>query len=283
MALANSVNAQTAGVQCLTSAGVWNGRTITAGTGISVANGDGVSGNPTISATGMTGGSSNVVIYDDFICSNSSSSSPLFSEIGWVIANGSSANSVAIGTPTADHPGVVQTTCNSGSSAASGIIVGQGHTSIVSRGIILGGGEITYSTVINLSVLGVLNQDYNAYLGIGDLSDAATEVTNGVYFHYTRLTNSGNWVGKTASGGSRNSVNSSVAASTNWVKLGFVINAAASSVEFFINGVSIGTQASTIPTTDIGFFYQMDNISGANNKTMSIDLLNYNQTLTNAR
>ena len=52
MALSNAVNAQTAGVQCLTSAGVWNGRTITAGTGISVANGDGVSGNPTISATG---------------------------------------------------------------------------------------------------------------------------------------------------------------------------------------------------------------------------------------
>ena len=51
MAIANAVNAQTAGVQCLTSAGVWNGRTITAGTGISVSNGDGVSGNPTISAT----------------------------------------------------------------------------------------------------------------------------------------------------------------------------------------------------------------------------------------
>lgn len=51
MATANSINANQAGVQCLTSAGVWNGRTITAGTGISISNGDGVSGNPTITAT----------------------------------------------------------------------------------------------------------------------------------------------------------------------------------------------------------------------------------------
>lgn len=52
MAINNAVNANTAGMQSLTSAGVWNGRTLTAGAGISIANGDGVSGNPTISATG---------------------------------------------------------------------------------------------------------------------------------------------------------------------------------------------------------------------------------------
>jgi hypothetical protein len=49
MAIANAVNAQTAGIQSLTSAGVWNGRTITAGTGISITNGDGIAGNPTVS------------------------------------------------------------------------------------------------------------------------------------------------------------------------------------------------------------------------------------------
>jgi hypothetical protein len=283
MAIANAINAQTAGVQCMTSAGVWNGRTITAGTGISVTNGDGVSGNPTISATGMSGGSTNVVIYDDFICSQTASAGIMTSSIGWISAGGSSTNSLVFGTATADHPGVVLIRCNSGSAGAAGMTVGQGYTPETSRGIVLGGGVITYSTVVNLSVLGVLNQDYNCYVGLGDLTDAANEVTNGVYFHYTRLVNSGNWVGKTASGGSRNSVNSSVAASTNWVNLGFTVNAAASSVEFFINGVSIGTQASTIPTSDIGFFYQMDNISGANNKELSIDLVNYNQTLTNAR
>ncbi len=52
MALANAVNATSTGIQSLTSAGVFNGRTIT-GTAnqVAVANGDGISDNPTISLT----------------------------------------------------------------------------------------------------------------------------------------------------------------------------------------------------------------------------------------
>lgn len=52
MAFNNAVNAKTAGFQSLTSAGVWNGRTLTAGTGISITNGDGIGGDPVISALG---------------------------------------------------------------------------------------------------------------------------------------------------------------------------------------------------------------------------------------
>lgn len=52
MAFNNAVNANQTGFQSLTSGGVWNGRTLTAGAGISIANGDGTAGNPTISAPG---------------------------------------------------------------------------------------------------------------------------------------------------------------------------------------------------------------------------------------
>lgn len=53
MALANNVNATDQGFQSVnTTTGEWNGRTLTAGTGISIADGDGISGNPVISWTG---------------------------------------------------------------------------------------------------------------------------------------------------------------------------------------------------------------------------------------
>lgn len=52
MAFNNPVNANQSGFQSLTTGGVWNGRTLTAGSGISISNGDGISGNPVISATG---------------------------------------------------------------------------------------------------------------------------------------------------------------------------------------------------------------------------------------
>jgi hypothetical protein len=55
MAITNSVNASSQGYQVLnTSTGVWSGRTFTAGTGISITNGDGTAGNTTIASSGTT-------------------------------------------------------------------------------------------------------------------------------------------------------------------------------------------------------------------------------------
>lgn len=51
MAFNNAVNASQSGFQSITMGGVWNGRSLTAGTGINITNGDGTSGNPIISAT----------------------------------------------------------------------------------------------------------------------------------------------------------------------------------------------------------------------------------------
>lgn len=55
MGLANSVDASTTGFQSLNATtGIWNGRSLTAGTGVSITNNDGTGGNPTFSATGLT-------------------------------------------------------------------------------------------------------------------------------------------------------------------------------------------------------------------------------------
>ncbi len=51
----NPVNANTPGFQSITSGGIWNGRTLTAGSGVTITNGDGTAGNPVISASGSSG------------------------------------------------------------------------------------------------------------------------------------------------------------------------------------------------------------------------------------
>lgn len=52
MAINNAVNAKVQGYQSLNiTTGVWNGRTFTAGAGISITNGDGTAGNTVISST----------------------------------------------------------------------------------------------------------------------------------------------------------------------------------------------------------------------------------------
>lgn len=53
MATANSINANSSGLATYDGAGTWTGRTITAGNaGVTISNGSGVAGNPTISVTG---------------------------------------------------------------------------------------------------------------------------------------------------------------------------------------------------------------------------------------
>lgn len=54
MVFNNAVDAKQTGIQALDATGQWNGRTLTAGTGISISNGDGIAANPTISFTGGT-------------------------------------------------------------------------------------------------------------------------------------------------------------------------------------------------------------------------------------
>ena len=53
MATANSINSNSVGLSAYDGAGTWTGRTITAGNaGVTITNGDGVSGNPTIAVAG---------------------------------------------------------------------------------------------------------------------------------------------------------------------------------------------------------------------------------------
>lgn len=72
MAIANSVNASQQGFQSLnTTTGVWNGRTLIAGTGITITNADGTGGDPVISNSGLssisiTGDSGGALISDTF-------------------------------------------------------------------------------------------------------------------------------------------------------------------------------------------------------------------------
>jgi hypothetical protein len=198
--------------------------------------------------------------FDDF----TTTSGTVIGETGWTSALANSGTAAA-GTGESGRPGVwVLSTTTSGT--ASALLVRQFLSDV------FGGGVMRFECSIKLSALSDGTDTYTAMFGWFDTS--STSPTDGAYIRYTHSVNSGNWQGITRSNSSETPVNGSVAASTSWTKLGIQVAADGSSVEFFVDGVSIGTSSATIPTgagRETGLRLGIIKSAGTTARTVSLD------------
>lgn len=115
---------------------------------------------------------------------------------------------------------------------------------------------------------------YTVQIGLQD-GNAFGAPVNGIYFTYTHGTNSGQWVGTCRSASVSTSVNSAAAVAINqWDKLRCEINAAGTSVSFYVNSILIGIVTTNIPLSVIGMrpIFQIDKGSStATSSTLSAD------------
>lgn len=96
MATGNAINANASGFASNDGSGVWNGRTLTAGTGVSITNGDGISDNPVINSIGsgltwsvITGASQAMSVNNGYIANRAGTVAftlPTVSAVGDVVA-----------------------------------------------------------------------------------------------------------------------------------------------------------------------------------------------------
>lgn len=230
--------------------------------------------------------STNVILQDDFINGLTDSSIGLvdfFGELCWLNQNGSILGFTISNATEAGHPGILGSTA---SSSAINLLALASANGTVYRPIILGGGELSVNWVIKTAILADNTNRYVFRCGLGDTFAGGFDQVNGVYFEYSNTINSGNWVGKTASASSRTTANSSTAVTTSWVNLGITVNAAATSVSFYVNGVEIANSpiTATIPTTSLCPFLIVDQATGTiAADSVIIDLFYLNQTLTTSR
>lgn len=291
-ALANDLAAleglATTGVAVRTGTSTWTTRTLTAGSGISISNGDGVSGNPTISATGGGGSSANSTLdyFDDFIYYGATVVNGSGNGVGPWISNGFSTPVMNDGgVAVAGHPG----TCTLRVSAVNDVsfLSNQGAATD-EQPFVLGGGVVTLTWYFKINTLSTSSQRYILELGFAD-EDATMTPNAGAYLRYVDNVNSGQWQYVTANAGSRTTTNSSTAVATGWQVVQIVVNAAATSVEFFAGTtlaglVSLGTANSTnIPTSQIAMGAGMNKTVGSSQRTVDLDLVTLNIALTSAR
>jgi len=176
----------------------------------------------------------------------------------------------------ATHPGQYRFYIGNDAASRAGIQTGSG------RDLVLGGGEWVFEAVFNFAVLSSAGNEYLFEIGLTDARNGDV-VANGVFFEYDR-TNSVNYIAVTESAGVRTEIDSGIAVSTSstvWPKVKFVVNAAATSVEFFLDDVSIGTSTTNIPTASMQMFGRIGKSSstGAGNY-FYLDYIYYRNELT---
>lgn len=264
MVLGNSVNASQTGFQSLNSAtGVWNGRSLTPGAGISITNQDGTGGNPVITATGTSPDPfATVYLVDDFIYSN------LNGDTNWTTTG-------TVQHPgEATHPGFLRI----GQNGTAGYILKE-QTATAYGAIVLGAGILTAEFLVRIT----LTSTHTYIVGLG-LGTPGVEPTDGVYFLYASGTNSGAWVGKTANASSRTSANSTnTVVSNQWDRLKIIVNAAASSVSYYVNGTQIANSPITTNIPTVSIYPVLSKSAGVGGEGIDIDIFTLTYALTTPR
>lgn len=249
--------------------------TLVSGTNIKTINGSSILGSGDLSVTGYDPLTSQIY-FQDFAFDNSQGSTA-----GYAIGtNGGSGQGGALLTSHSYTNALGIFRLTSGTSANTGLAyISNGSVAFNFKPSMF---ALTGIDRINLSVAsdgtnryivrsGFMTQSYNS------------EPTAGVYFRYTDNVNSGKWQCVCRSGGTETVINTTTAPkiTTSWDKLGIVINAAGTSVEFFINDVSQGTITTNIPTTTyLVKMVVMNKISGGSSQLLDIDCVYIKVTRT---
>ncbi|MBK8180412.1 MAG: collagen-like protein [Planctomycetes bacterium] len=155
--------------------------------------------------------------------------------VGSVSGSGAALSS---GAGAGNHPGVV--VLSTGTTATgSASLYGSGSPSSV----LAGGGAIRFGAVVKLDALSTPSQTFAARLGLGD--SAASDGTDGIFFRYTDAANGGRWLGVARSNNVESTVDTGVAADTNFHTFELAIDAGGTSVQFLVDGIAVGAPITT--------------------------------------
>lgn len=150
---------------------------------------------------------------------------------------------------------------------------------------VFSGGEAVYETSVKVVTLSDGTETFTVRCGWNDSQTA--DGADGVYFRYTHSENSGRWVLVARSNSVETATNSTATVPANsWDRLRIVVNAAGTSAEGFVDGVSIGTVASNIPITQAratGMTTGIVKSAGTTSRNIVVDYIMVKQAFTAAR
>ena len=156
-----------------------------------------------------------------------------------------------------------------------------------------GGGAWNYEALININTLSTALERYRMIFGFGSVISNSSE-TNGVFITYDEggtangTVASANWQCLTVDNSVRTLTTSSTAVTASaWNKLRIEINAAGTSVVFYVNGTAIATHTTNIPLASNSRYVLMKTglakTIGLTTRGFYCDYIGYENILTTAR
>ncbi len=199
----------------------------------------------------------------------------------WLDADtGVGASNTGLAVSDSSHQGILQLD-NVGAAGAAIRYLGGVTSGSATAGFTLGGGILTMEWLARIEDLSTAGERFSFMLG---MFDTATTQVNSIRFLYTDNVNAGNWTISAQNSGVTTNTDSGVAVvADTWYKLRAVVNAAATSIEYFINGVSVGTVSTNIPTVAIAPRATLVKSVGTASRVGYVDYFRLYQRLTSAR
>ncbi len=217
---------------------------------------------------------SDIFLFDDFIVGSGATGNTGH------VQNSQNGGSNAAGTANiTGHPGIMTATTNAATNGANMF----GHGAAITTG----DGRILHNFLMQIPTLSDGTDTYIARIGLQEVSTATGDVTNGCYFEYTHSVNSGAYQIKTSNNSTRTTANTASTVDTNWHLYTIDVNAAGTSVSFYIDGVEVTNSPLTtnIPGNTRFFAdgFRILKSAGTNARTLNIDFSSLWKKITSNR
>jgi hypothetical protein len=183
----------------------------------------------------------------------------------------------------AAHPGGVNTLSTGIATNGFSSIHFFGNTAN-GQGAVVGTNPIVAEVGFNIATLADGTDDYEVGVGFSDSTDIRATVDS-IRIYYDRDTNT-DWLLQTCNDSTCTNTDSNVPVATGNKRLTITINAAGTSVEFFLDGVSMGVQTTNIPSgtgDGMGLVIGIDKEAGTNARSVDSNFFSFAQYLTTPR
>lgn len=176
--------------------------------------------------------------YDDFLSWSNNGG-----EAGWASATsgtGALAAASVTGASTS-HPGLLSLA----SGTTSGGRAGLGSSSVAGAFL---ASAIEWEAIVYLPILSDGTERFSVDIGAGDNYNTAGLGADRVAFRYRDDQNAGEWQAICRAASTETTIDTNIAvAATTWYRLGFSCIGSCTSIEFFINGTSVGSCSTNVP------------------------------------